>query len=57
MLNILEKKHNSYNYVPLYTPVKKEVIKIKNIKNIQIQDKLDIDEYNDTIYYTPSSKE
>jgi hypothetical protein len=56
MLNILEKKKNIFDYKTLDTHIIKEH-EIECKKNNPIQDKLDINEYKNIIYYTPSSKE
>jgi hypothetical protein len=56
MLNILKKKKNIFGYLELDTDLKKIKNEIKFKEKDHIQDKLDIKEYKNTIFY-PSNKE
>lgn len=56
MLNILEKKQNTFDYKSLDTTIKKEN-KVLFRENYNIQNKQAKNEYNNIIYYTYSTKE
>jgi hypothetical protein len=56
MLNILKKKQNIFGYRELDAHIKKEKNEIVCKEKNNLQDKLDIKEYKNTIFY-PSNKE